>query len=84
MLGKPRILSFSPTLSINRLKHKHSCKILYVYFVVKSRDFGSVMTATPAFGIYMYVLKFSFGKVYRRIYGRKLSFTATRERSRKT
>ena len=28
--------------------------------------------------------KFSFGEVYRRIYGRKFSFTATRERSRKT
>ena len=28
--------------------------------------------------------KFSFGEVYRRIYGRKFSFTATREGSRKT
>ena len=28
--------------------------------------------------------KFSFGDVYRRIYGRKFSFTATRKRSRKT
>ena len=28
--------------------------------------------------------KFLFGEVYRRIYGRKFSFTATRERSRKT
>ena len=28
--------------------------------------------------------KFSFGEVYRRIYGRKFSFMATRERSRKT
>ena len=30
------------------------------------------------------IQKFSFGEVYRRIYGRKFSFTATRERSRKT
>ena len=30
------------------------------------------------------IQKFSFGEVYRRIYGRKLSFAATRERSRKT
>ena len=29
------------------------------------------------------IQKFSFGEVYRRIYGRKFSFTATRERSRK-
>ena len=28
--------------------------------------------------------KFSFGEVYRRIYGRKFSFTATRKRSCKT
>ena len=28
--------------------------------------------------------KFSFGEVYRRIYGRKFSLTATRKRSRKT
>ena len=30
MLGKPRILSFSPTRSINSIKHEHSCKILYL------------------------------------------------------
>ena len=28
--------------------------------------------------------KFSFGEKYRRVYGRKISFTATREWSRKT
>ena len=27
--GKPRILSFSPTRSINSIIHEHSCKILY-------------------------------------------------------
>ena len=31
MLGKPRILSFSPTRLINSIKHRHSCKILYKY-----------------------------------------------------
>ena len=30
------------------------------------------------------IQNFSFGEVYRRIYGRKFSFTATRKRSRKT
>ena len=30
MLGKPRILSLSPTRLINSIKHEHSCKILYL------------------------------------------------------
>ena len=30
MLGKPRILPFSPTRLINSIKHEHSCKILYL------------------------------------------------------
>ena len=30
------------------------------------------------------ILKFSFGEVYRRIYGQKFSFTVTLKRSRKT
>ena len=30
ILGKPRILSLSPTSLINSIKHEHSCKILYV------------------------------------------------------
>ena len=29
-LGKPRILSFSPTRLINSVIHQHSCKIFYV------------------------------------------------------
>ena len=29
MLGKPRILSLSPTRLIDSIKHGHSCKILY-------------------------------------------------------
>ena len=31
-----------------------------------------------------HIQNFSFGEVYQRIYGRKFSFTATLERSRKT
>ena len=31
MLGKPRILSFSPTCLINSIKREHSCKILYIF-----------------------------------------------------
>ena len=30
MLGKPRILSLSPTRLINSIKHEYSCKILYI------------------------------------------------------
>ena len=38
MLGKPRILSFSPTRLINSIKHEHSCKILYTYYLLSSAN----------------------------------------------
>ena len=31
MLGRPRILSLSPTRLINSIKHDQSCKILYLF-----------------------------------------------------
>ena len=33
--GKPRILSFPPTHLINSIIHEHSCKILYIYILLK-------------------------------------------------
>ena len=48
-LGKPRILSLTPTRLINSIKHEHSCKILYAEIVnellagkVKEIDAGIV------------------------------------------
>ena len=33
MLGKPHILSFFSIRLINSIKHKHSCKLHYLYFI---------------------------------------------------
>ena len=46
MLGKPRILSVSPTRLINSIKHEHSCKILYFNDVVLTR-IDKVFFCTP-------------------------------------
>ena len=49
MLGKPRILSLSPTRLINSIKHEHSCKILYFSldtFVEMSESVGHMTAST--------------------------------------
>ena len=33
MLGKPHILSLSPTCFLNSIKHDYSCKILYINYL---------------------------------------------------
>ena len=38
MLGKPLLLSLFPTRLINSIKHKHSCKILYLSYDVASES----------------------------------------------
>ena len=39
MLGKPCIYIFLPTYLINSIKHEHSCKFLFLLYVI----FGKIM-----------------------------------------
>ena len=48
MLGKPRILSLSPTRLINSIKHDHSCKILYIKSAIRHMFKSNIKSVSNA------------------------------------
>ena len=81
MRGLPSILSFFR----NELKTNNTgARMLDSMYHMTLRLLCYLISALKRYNFVILYSKFSFGKVYRRIYGRKFSFTATRERSRKT